>query len=86
VRTLDLRPRFVRERATLAPRGTPEDEAIERILDDLEDERLRLPGIADHSVDLPPYVMGRTVPSSALVVAYLPAGDVVHVIALVKMR
>lgn len=77
---------FVAERDRVAPKGSEVRAAIDAILLAFADDRQPLPGIADHSVDLPPYVMGRTVPSSSLVVAYMPMGEVVYVIALVSVR
>ena len=82
MRALILRPRFRREQPWLAPRGSVAWEALRRVLRELMEDR-ELPGTKDRLVELPHSVMGRLVPGTNLVVAYIPAVDEVYVIALV---
>jgi len=81
VRVLHLRPRFRSEQPALAPRGTPAWLAVARALRELSEDRV-LPGPSDEPVDLPPFVVGRAVPGTDLLVCYFPAGEEVYVLAL----
>jgi len=49
-------------------------------------EDRELPGTKDCLVELPHSVMGRLVPGTDLVVAYIPAVDEVYVIALIANK
>jgi hypothetical protein len=84
LRVLDLRRRFYQTKSQLAPPGTPTHLAVIRVLRELADERAPLPGPQDHAVDLPPSVVGRPVPGTDLVICYIPAGNEVYVIAVLK--
>lgn len=48
------------------------------------DARLPLPGPEDRAVDLPPSVVGRPVPGTNLVLCYIPAGNEVYVLAIMR--
>jgi hypothetical protein len=82
VRVLHLNRRFLAEQAALAPRGTPAWQAVSRTLRELLVEAVPAPGPKDIGVDLPPMVVGRPVEGTDLVVAFLPAGGEIHVLAL----
>jgi hypothetical protein len=68
----------------LAPRGTPEWEAVRRVLNELMDERVPLMRDDDPMVELPHYVLGRVAPGTDLLVVYAPGVGEVFVITLRK--
>ena len=84
LRVLHLRRRFYASKAIFAPAGSREERAIVRALRELADPRLELPRHGDRSMDLPPSVLGRPVKGTDLTLCYLPAGEDVFVIALVR--
>jgi hypothetical protein len=84
LRVLHLRRRFLAARDTLAPAGSPEASALARVLRELMDEDVPLASPRDRAIDLPPSVMGRPVPGAGLIICYVPAGDEVHIVALVR--
>lgn len=84
MRVLHLKRRFLVTRDLLAPAGTADASALARVLADLMEERLPLVGPGDRSMDLPPCVVGRPVPGTDLVLCYIPAGEDVFAIALVR--
>lgn len=68
----------------LAPRGTPERAALARTLNELGDASIPLVGSGDREVVHGSSVMGRPVPGTALVVCYVPGGDDVFVVNVVR--
>lgn len=83
MRVIHLRPRFRDAQPVLAPRGTAAWQAVAAVLRALSDDHV-LPASTDHPVDLPPFVVGRPVPGTDLLVCYFPAGDEVYVLALLR--
>ena len=83
MRVLVLRPRFRREQSWLAPRGSAGWQAVRRVLRELIEDQA-LPSPDDRHVQLPHSVLGRPVPGTDLIVAYIPAVDEVYVIALLR--
>jgi len=83
VRALVLRPRFRREQLQLAPRGSVAWEGVARVLRELMEDRV-LSRPDDCLVELPYAVLGRRVPGTDLVVAYIPGVDEVYILALVR--
>lgn len=81
MRALELRDGFRLSQPRLAPRGSPAWTAVTKVLRALGDDAI-LPGPEDVTVHLPHAVPARPVPGTKLVVAYVPGGDVVLVIAL----
>ena len=86
MRVLNLRPRFHISKERLAPRGTPQHDAVVGVLRDLADERVPLVRSGDHAVPHAPTLMGRPVLGTGLVVCYIPAGDDVIVVDLLLSR
>jgi hypothetical protein len=88
MRALDVSGRrFRREQARFAPRGSDAYQAILGVLRALCAAGPRdLPGPEDVAVELPMSVMGRPVPGTDLVVAYVAGPDVLHVVALIRRR
>lgn len=64
----------------LAPRGTPERAAVMAVIRSLMDDRIPLVGPEDRSIVHGPFIMGRRVPGTALLVCYVPAGNEVFVV------
>jgi hypothetical protein len=58
--------------------------AVAAIIVGLKDERVPLVGAGDISIRVGPQGMGRPVPGTDLVVAYLPWGNRVDIVALVR--
>lgn len=79
-----LRKAFIDARLRLAPKGTPEHEALTGVLRSLVDESVPLVGPHDRSVPHGPLLMGRPVPGTDLVVCYVPAGNEVTLVNLVR--
>ena len=74
MRALVLRPRFRREQLQLAPRSSVAWEGVARVLRELMEDPV-VPGLDDRVVKLPHAVLGRPVPGTDLVVAYIPGVD-----------
>ena len=84
MRHLHVSPRAERAWGLLAVPGTPEREALERVIYSLMDERVPLVGPEDRAIEHGSSVMGRLVPGTDLVVCFVPAGPEVYVINLVR--
>jgi hypothetical protein len=84
VRTFQIGQRFQASQRAHAPEGSPEWRAVSRVLSELADDRLPLPGADDYETMIPPTkrCMGRPVRSAGLVVCYSVLGAVVHVLAV----
>jgi hypothetical protein len=84
LRQLQLSRRFFLSKRYHAPAGTPEGRAVARVLAQLEDERLPLPGPEDLQTNIPPVLqcLARPIPSAGLLVCYRLVGDQVHVLAV----
>lgn len=57
---------------------------MRRVLRELMEDQ-ELPGPNDRHIELPYSVLGRLVPGTDLIVAYIPAHDEVYVIALLRI-
>ena len=84
MRRLEVAGRFGPSQRRLAPGGSPEWTAVERVLAQLADDRLPLPGADDVRDLIPPSLpcMARAIPSVRLRVCYAVRGDVVFVLAI----
>jgi hypothetical protein len=73
MRVLDLKSRaFRRQLAALAPRESPEYQAVLAVLRELADDRVPLVGPQDRTIAIPMSVPARPVPSTDLWVLYTP--------------
>ncbi|HLM76712.1 MAG TPA: hypothetical protein VK459_28620 [Polyangiaceae bacterium] len=66
------------------PVAAPPGGAVRRVLRELMEDQ-ELPGPNDRHIELPYSVLGRLVPGTDLIVAYIPAHDEVYVIALLRI-
>ena len=84
-----LRPdrRFRASRDLHARTGTPEGRAVKRILLELEDDALPLPGPNDREVVIPPSrrCMARPILSAGLLVCYSVQGDIVTLLGVMRI-
>jgi hypothetical protein len=81
VRALRLTPRFQRELADLAPRGSLAWRAVRRALNDLAREP-HLPRTDDSIVELPYAIPSRAVPEAGLTIGYVAAPDELNAVTL----
>jgi hypothetical protein len=85
MRVLDLKSAaFRRALVALAPRGSAGYAAVIGVLRQLADEGTPLVGPEDRAVAIPMSVPARSVPGTDLCVLFVPGGEVVHVIGLVR--
>jgi hypothetical protein len=86
LRVLDLKHSFHKSRSYHAPAGTPEYRAVVRVLGELGDEDRALPGPEDYASLIPPNrpCMVRPIRSAGLLVCYVAAPPMVHVLAVMR--
>ena len=84
MRVLHLRDRARDAIHALAPRGSPDRPALMQVLRELMDERVPLVGPGDRALRHGSTIMGRPVPGSALLVCYVPAGDELFLVNVIR--
>lgn len=84
MRIIEPSKTFLASRERLAPRGSPAYAAVVLVLRSLMDETRPLVGPEDRSVRRGVLVMGRPAPGTDLVVCYVPGGDAVTVVDLIR--
>ncbi len=68
------------------PRATPEWEALTRVLKELGDERMPVPGPHDRAVEGWPFALSRAVPEARVAICYVPGFEIVSLLALLPLR
>ena len=84
MRLLHLSKRAQNAGHRLAPRGTRERAALAQVLHGLTDEAIPLVGPGDREITHGSSVMGRLVPGTDLTVCYVPGGNDVFVVNIVR--